>query len=140
MERIRFCFSGLLSAAVDYLLLFWLQQKTGNLLVSVVGARAVSSAINYGLNRVFVFESKSAKRQKAFEALRYYGLVLVLLAANYLLLRTLSQMLKIDLLLSKIMTEALLFLFSFVIQRLFVFRAGRAKSGAGLLQNSSLKK
>lgn len=126
---IRFCMSGLLSAAVDYLLLFLLQQKTGNLLVSVVGARAVSSILNYGLNRFFVFESKNAKRQKTFEMLRYYGLVLVLLAANYLLLRTLSQTLKANLFLSKLVTEAVLFLFSFVIQRLFVFQANPTESG-----------
>lgn len=126
---LKFCFSGLLSAAVDYLLLFLLQLKTNNLLVSVVGARTVSSILNYGLNRAFVFESKNAKRQKALEMLRYYALVVVLLAVNYLLLRTFSQTLKINLVLSKLMAEALLFLFSFAVQRLFVFQGCRTENG-----------
>lgn len=118
----KFCFSGLLSAVVDYSLLFLLQQRTRSLFLAVAGARAASSVLNYVLNRVFVFESRSAKQQKAFEILRYYALVAVLLCFNYLLLRILFQTLKINLVLSKIMAEAVLFLFSFAVQRLFIFQ------------------
>ncbi len=118
---IRFSLSGILAAVIDYFLLFFFQWMIHNLFLSVVGARLVSSAVNYTLNRSLVFHYVKGGRRH-WEILSYYLLAGSLLMLNYLILRFLSEGLKLDLLLSKILTEAILFVFSFVAQHLFVFR------------------
>lgn len=119
---LKFCFSGITSAFVDYTLLFVFQGVTGNLFFSVVGARVASSAVNFTINRYFVFGSRKRKHKKGTELLYYYLLVCILLMFNYLLLRFLSENLRINLFWSKVLTEITLFGFSFSAQHLFVFR------------------
>lgn len=119
---IKFCLSGISSAVIDYVLLFVFQWMTGNLFLSVVGARVASSAVNFTINRTVVFGTAQRKRRKRKELPSYYLLVVVLLLLNYLLLRFLSQDLEINLFLSKLLTEITLFGLSFTVQHLFIFR------------------
>lgn len=118
----KFCLSGISSATVDYTLLFVFQGLTHNLFVSVLGARIASSAVNFTLNRTYVFQEGERVHKKTVETLYYYLLVAVLMLFNYLLLRFLSQDLRMNLFLSKVLTEIVLFIFSFTIQHLIVFR------------------
>lgn len=119
---LKFCFSGIVSAFVDYALLFVFQWITGNLFLSVVGARVTSSAVNFTINRTMVFNSRKRQHKKITELAYYYILVGILLIFNYLLLRFLSENLRINLFWSKILTEIILFGLSFSAQHLFVFR------------------
>jgi putative flippase GtrA len=139
---LKFCASGITSAFVDYALLFLLQWMTKDLFISVVGARAASSLVNFSINRLFVFDSSQTKHKKATELIYYYLLVGILLMFNYLLLRFLSQDLKIDLVLSKVLTEITLFGFSFAAQHLFIFKEGSSSKNQALfkVKNESDKK
>lgn len=119
----KFSFSSVAAAVVDYFLLFVFQWMTRNLFLAVVGARLVSSAVNYTLNRSLVFHYVS-KHHRQREVVSYYLLASGLLLLNYLILRFLSESLGLNLLLSKILTELILFVFSFLAQHLFVFRGG----------------
>ena len=119
---LKFCASGITAGAVDYFLLFYIQSLTNNLFLSVVTARAASSAVNFIVNKLIVFKSKKAKRKTTLELVKYYTLVCVLLLANYLLLRYFSQTLHIALFWSKVLTELMLFIISYPIQRFFVFK------------------
>jgi len=121
MPFLKFCSSGISAALVDYLLLFYLQWLTGNLLLSVVIARLTSSAVNFTVNRFLVFNVKSKDKKNKSELIRYYLLVCVLLFANYVILSLFSRTLHIGLFWSKIITELLLFSISFTAQRLFIF-------------------
>ncbi len=118
----KFCFTGITSAVVDYVLLFVFQWLTGNLLIAVVVARVASSAVNYTINRYLVFVSAKKERKTLTELIYYYILVCILLALNYLLLSYLSQNLKINLFLSKVLTELTLFFISYVVQHFIIFR------------------
>ena len=124
----KFCFYGITSAFVDYTLLFVFQWMTGNLFVSVVGARVSSSAVNFTINRSMVFKSRKRQHKKVTELSYYYILMGILLIFNYLLLRFLSENLKINLFWSKILTEITLFGLSFSAQHLFVFRRAQAQN------------
>src|SRR5450830_122656 len=80
---IKFSSVSLISALLDYVLLLLLNAWTGELLLSVIVTRICTGALNYWLNRKFVFQNRTAPTSSL---LRYSGLAVVLLAANYLLL------------------------------------------------------
>ncbi len=114
----RFAAVGLASFALDCLLLWLVQAGTGSLLLAVVAARVVSGAVNFTANRLLVFHAGHLPWWPP--ARRYIALAAVLLAANYALLWTLTQM-GVPTMVAKVITEVSLFSISFVVQRLVVF-------------------
>lgn len=121
LPLLKFSLSSVLSAALDFTLLMLLQYFTSNLLFSAVGARVCSSVFNYTLNKFFVFSA--GRTPPARQSMpRYFFLVLVILAFNYMLLYAFYEILGIPLFLSKLTTESLLFLFSYWFQRHYIFK------------------
>jgi Glycosyltransferases involved in cell wall biogenesis len=120
---LKFAASSGLSALLDILLLFLLQAIGMNLFLSVVGARIGSSLFNFAMNRTFVFEGKDNRSAKSMKRSmpRYYSLVVIVLLCNYGLLHTFHESIGIPLLAAKLMTEAILFAFSFWAQKKFVY-------------------
>jgi len=112
----RFAASSLVASALDYALLVVLHLLTGSLLLSVVGARVSSATVNYRTNRRFVFG-----RGSSTSAVRYAGLVAVVLAANALLMHLLVVELGLALLSGKVLTEGALLAVSYTGQRRLVF-------------------
>jgi putative flippase GtrA len=119
----RFAVSSLFAFVLDAVMLLGAMALTGHLLASVVGARLVSGAANFAVNRRIVFARSDGPVQVRPAARRYATLATVLLAANYSMLRGLTTGLGLSLLTAKVLTEAGLFLASFLIQRHHVFRA-----------------
>ena len=109
------------SFLLDFALLFVLHHLTGNLLVSAVGARAVSSLFNFTLNRSMVFDGDRGHGPGA-SARRYYALAVGILAANVTLLHLLRDGVRLPLVAAKIVTELVLFVASYEVQRRFIFR------------------
>ncbi|MEA4924504.1 MAG: bifunctional glycosyltransferase family 2/GtrA family protein [Syntrophomonadaceae bacterium] len=116
---VKFSGSSIIAAVLDFIMLLFLQAKTGNLLASVVGARACSSLCNYMFNKYFVFNRKSNENRHSF--FRYYTLVLAILGCNYLLLSVFANLLGLPLAAAKVITEAVLFLASYWVQKRFIF-------------------
>lgn len=129
---LKFSASSAAAAVIDFGGLFLLHALTGNLLFSVVGARVVSSGINFLANRNFVFESRSSMWASAK---KYFALVLVILVANYALMAALTHI-GVGLVVAKCVTEAALFLGSFVAQRKFVFADKHAKESKSELRET----
>ncbi len=118
-----FLASSLGSFAIDTVALLLLTAATGDLLLSVVGARVTSAGVNFAVNRRLVFDG--AHRVRAGGAARRYALLATaLLALNYLLLSSLAGM-GIGLLPAKVLTELALVSTSFAAQRSFVFGTRR---------------
>ena len=84
-----------------------------------VAARIVSSTINFTLNRQLVFKDKG---NLLISALKYYALVVFILLINTCLLMFLNEICGIPAGIAKLLTEAVLFTASMLLQRLFVFR------------------
>ena len=82
---------------------------------ALVGARTISSLLNYFLNQRLVFQTKSKG-----SVLRYYILVAALFALNYGLLQLMGKI-GIALWLAQIIAQLVIYPLSFVIQRKFVF-------------------
>lgn len=123
---ILFTISALLSFAIDFILLFLLnkftpfcENKDLNLFICVILARAISSIFNFIFNRNIVFKSQNSI---VLSLLKYYILTLSMLFINYILLDMLFVKLTINLAISKIIVELLLFIINYIIQKIHIFK------------------
>lgn len=130
----KYLFSSMLSFAVDMGLFTAIVYIIGHrlepefkILIATVGARIVSSFINYNFNRKAVFESK-ASVSKSMP--RYYILCLCQTALSYLLVYILSDIMRVENIFSsliKMVVDICLFIISFQFQRRWVFVNSKSK-------------
>jgi len=138
----KFSLSSLAGFAVDTAALLAFNAVFDTLLPAVLLARLISAVTNFWINRQLVF-SEGRRSSLKTSAARYTGLAVLLLAANYALL-TLQTRLGVPLLAAKILTEVVLFLSSYAVQKRYLFRtrtAGRRRepdSQAGQLVHTEL--
>lgn len=140
-EILKFSASSLASFAIDYCLYAALLAATGaagmanGLIISNIGARLVSGAANYTMNRRLVFKSRTGF---AKSAMQYFLLAAFILAGNTIVLNTLACTLGINSLLAKLITELLFFVISWTVQKYVIFfretEGGGAAGGAGGLK------
>ena len=113
-----FVASSLVAMLIDYVLFLGLSAMTRelpqSLLISVVGARILSSLANYYINCKLVFENRTRS-----SILRYYVLASAILAANYGLMELVSLAMPPEV--GKLLVEFVLYPISFYFQRRFVF-------------------
>lgn len=129
---VLFAISAILSFLIDFVLLLILNNLTQTikneniaLLISVLGARAVSSLFNFLFNRNIVFKSKS----NIFKAMfKYYILAVSIVIINYLLLNLLTVVLGLNLVISKLFVEAILFINNYIIQKVVIFKKNKPTS------------
>ena len=120
-----FVLSSLTSYVIDFVMLFVLTACTkqldaeASLFISVVGARICSSICNFFINKKVVFKTNG---KLASSLVKYYILAAIILAANLGLMNLFNLVIGIPLFWAKVVTELLLFFFSFVAQRSFVFK------------------
>ena len=117
-EILKFSASSLLSFGVDYGLFCLLSALTGSLVFSNILARIVSGTVNFTLNRKIVFQSQS---NIAAAAIKYIALALFILVCNTLVLKGLTSF-GLAAYLAKIITEAILFIFNYLVQHSLIFR------------------
>jgi putative flippase GtrA len=125
---------ALVSLLLDLVALEVLYALTGSLLASVLGARAVSGIANFVANRRVVFRARGA-RTLGRDAARYLALALAVVAAGYGLLAALTA-LGVPLLAAKVLSETVLWVVGFQVQRRVVFR--RRASAAVVPTGSNL--
>ena len=124
-EVIKFSASSLIGFLVDYglysLLILALTQVEWDhkVLICDILARVVSASVNFTINYHLVFK----KRETLWKAmLKYAGLAIFILACNVGLLWLLHEQAGMNEFLAKIIVEVTLFITSWLVQRLFVFR------------------
>jgi len=122
---LKFCMSSLIGFIVDFIMVMVLSALTGSLgeaislNISVIGARIISAAVNFSINRSVVFKGN----EKLLPAIIKYALLAIfILAANLGLMHVFTIMLNWPIFLAKILVEVLLFSVSFVVQGRFVYR------------------
>ncbi|MEN8908099.1 MAG: bifunctional glycosyltransferase family 2/GtrA family protein, partial [Clostridiales bacterium] len=118
----KFSISSLISSIIDYTLLFLIEYLSNKLLLSVIISRLFSSLFNYSVNRIFVFSKGDSIKNSL---IKYFGLVIIVLILNYNLLLVYFEILNLPLVVSKVLTELTIFVFSFWVQKRFVFKNRR---------------
>ena len=126
---LKFALSSLSCYFVDMLIyaiiLFIIEGKVATgvqVLICAVSARVVSSFCNYMINRKAVFKSTDNVGGTTW---RYYTLAVCQLAASYLLIFLFTDVLNVQgafQLIVKLIVDIVLFIFSYQIQRLWVFK------------------
>lgn len=117
---LKFCISSVTCGILDFALLLLFKMISGSLLYSVIASRVVSSLCNYLLNKNMVFDAKAGK--KVISLIQYYLLVAVILGLNYLLISFMNETIGIPLIISKLLTEGLLFALSYTVQHKIIFK------------------
>ena len=125
-ELIKFSASSLIGFGVDYalfaLLTLFDPPMAHWVLMCTIIARVISASINFTINYHLVFK----KRETLWMAfIKYAGLAICILGCNLLLMWLLYEQAGMNEYLAKIIVEVTLFITSWLIQRLFVFRKRR---------------
>ncbi|KIR03127.1 Exopolysaccharide biosynthesis protein [Lachnospiraceae bacterium TWA4] len=120
-EILKFMTMSLVGFLVDYGLYSLSLWVTGIVTSSNIGARVVSAGVNYTLNRKYVFKSEESVKTSAC---KYFALAMTILIGNTLVLGFLVNGLGMNGFIAKIFTEMIFFLFSWFMQRTFVFKGG----------------
>lgn len=118
-DIIKFSCSSLLSFLLDYSWYSAVLFFSGNVRFANISARSVSSVLNFILNKKVVFKNKD---NIFFSAAKYFLLAFVILTVNTELLELMVKKLKINGYIAKIAIEMLMFMFSWTMQRCFVFK------------------
>lgn len=116
---LRFLLLSLSTAALDFAVFTAAYLGSGNIFLSTATARLIAGAFNYHFARAAVFKSGGRPSQ---ELVKYVALVIWLMIVSYTLLTGLVIFVGLSVYSSKIIAETVLFLASFAIQRLFVFK------------------
>ena len=114
---LRFSFSSIFTSVIDFLVFALAYALSASILQSIVIARLVSGIVNFMVNRSLVFHSSD---RVAFAVVKYYALLVLLGAAAYLSIRALAEA-GVNVIVAKLLTETLLFLVSFSVQRSIIF-------------------
>ncbi|MBE5999203.1 MAG: glycosyltransferase [Sarcina sp.] len=117
-EILKFSVSSFAGFLTDFAMYCFLLALTGNLVLSNIAARLVSAAVNYTLNRKFVFQSGAPVGRSVTQ---YAALAAAILAGNTIFLKGLSS-LGWNSYAAKIMTEIIFFALSWVMQKHVIFR------------------
>ena len=124
----KFASSSLLSFVLDYCLFLLFSAATGNwaggLLLSNIAARLISACFNYTLNKYIVFHGGGRASQ---DLPQYLLLAAGILIANSLLLQALTA-LGLSAPTAKLVTEMTLFVVSFSVQTLVIFRGRKPET------------
>lgn len=121
-DILKFTFSSFSSFVLDYLLfsllLLFMPHTAVYTLFANVTARAVSAFYIYSMNCRFVFRTK----RKAKTAVHYFALAGFVLIMNNLILGMFTQVFGVSVYPAKLLTECILFIFSWLIQKFVIFR------------------
>lgn len=118
---LKFSFSSLAAFLIDtflFAVLNALFSFAGGMAAANVLARICSASFNYEVNRKQVFADSSSRKNSLP---KYIALAIVILLCNTCILLALSRM-GITAVYAKVLTEMILFLFSFAMQKRFVFQ------------------
>lgn len=134
----KFLLSSLLGFAVDIItftilfeLLKLIPEFKWGIVTASIGARMVSSLVNYTVNKNSVFSrtTSSDSENKNYNSLiKYYILCIIQLGFSALLVNLLSIIVVIYEVFIKILVDTILFVISFQLQREWVFKNKRKKS------------
>lgn len=122
---LRYVLVSLGSFVLDVVALQVLYAASGQLLLSVVGARMLSASVNFALNRSVVFRGASAGDLRR-QLLRYAVTAMAMLAASYVGLALLTSA-GVPVIIAKILADSAVYVCGFLLQRGYVFARNRER-------------
>lgn len=126
---VKYLFSSCLAFAIDYVLHLYLNSViplAASMEIGAFLAWCCSSAVNFTVNRSFVFHSSAPLKVALPE---YYSLAIVVhLLKSYVILELLTRVLHIPLEIAKPIAEVVLFAGNYIVQKKFIFKRKEEKN------------
>lgn len=122
---ITYLLSSGLSFIVDIvafsIIIYFLKDNfTENILISSYVARAISSIVNYIVNKKYVFKNEKKKNYKAF--IEYFLLVIINITISGLLVTKIYSYIYINVTLIKVVIDTIIFFINYFLQKLIIFK------------------
>lgn len=117
---LRYTLNSIITAFIDYIVFSVFFYLIKNLLFSLLFARLIAGTTSFLLSKNFVFLSKS---QYKIEAIRFISLVSINMLIAYLFIYLATNYYNLNIYISKIIIEFLLFIIGFFIMKFYVFRS-----------------
>lgn len=119
---LKFGGSSILAFIVDFVFfsLFFYLVTGRNKICSNVMARLISATFNYIINKNYVFDAGNIPTRQS--AIRYFSLAAVILTLNSGMIELLTMIPHMPVLLAKVLTEVTLYIISYTVQKIFVFK------------------
>lgn len=134
---LRFCFVAIATALIDYLIFGLVYSISSSVAWSIVTGRVFAGSFNFLSAKGWAFRSK----QPIPRALpKYLALVLVLTTCTYYMTIALNGFFGVHVMGAKAISELLLFIVSFTVQRLFIFPVSAKVNGVSGEGSSSCMK
>lgn len=118
-EIFKFLMSSFVCSVIDYFLFSIFIIISDKLILSNIITRIISGTINFTINKNIVFKNKNQNNH--YQLLKYIFLAVCILIINTTILKIFVDYLSINKFIAKILTEVILFFFSWVIQRNLIF-------------------
>lgn len=122
----KYSISSVISFGIDYgIYVFFIACFSVSATVSYIIARTISSIINFSLNKFLVFNSNEKKLGLLREILSYYALVLIIMILGSVCVHIAVERLSLNEYIVKPLIDCVLFVISYCIQHLFIFKKHR---------------
>jgi len=116
----KFSLISLLSFAIDFFIFAGLHILFGGLFFPLITARLISGGFNFWQNKLLVYKAQKTGRVKK-EIVSYIVLAIIVFGLGYVLISWFVLKLHINIILSKVLVDAILFFTNYLLQKHLIF-------------------
>lgn len=129
LNKYKTVFTYLLSSGLSFIvdiisfsiILYFIKDKfVDAILLSSYVARAISSAVNYIVNKKYVFKNEKKRNYKAF--IEYFLLVIINITISGLLVTKVYNYIHLNATFIKVIIDSIIFIINYFLQKLVIFR------------------
>jgi len=118
----RYVIIAILSFLIDLVVFVFVHSFTQNIIVSLFCARIISGTFNFYQNKYNVYKAKNKQAFKR-EVASYILLAISIFFGSYVFIYILHQLVGLGVITSKVISDAILFSISFIIQKVWIFKS-----------------
>lgn len=129
LNKYKTVFTYLLSSGLSFvvdimtfsIILYFIKDRFVNaILLSSYAARAISSVVNYFVNKKYVFKNEKKRNYKAF--IEYFLLVIINITISGLLVTKVYNYIHLNATFIKVVIDSIIFIINYFLQKLVIFR------------------
>lgn len=129
LNKYKTVFTYLLSSGLSFvvdimtfsIILYFIKDRFVNaILLSSYAARAISSVVNYFVNKKYVFKNEKKRNYKAF--IEYFLLVIINITISGLLVTKVYNYIHLNATFIKVVIDSIIFVINYFLQKLVIFK------------------
>lgn len=129
LNKYKTVFTYLLSSGLSFvvdimtfsIILYFIKDRFVNaILLSSYAARAISSVVNYFVNKKYVFKNEKKRNYKAF--IEYFLLVIINITISGLIVTKVYNYIHLNATFIKVVIDSIIFVINYFLQKLVIFK------------------